>query len=142
MGPYQPAQDVPSFTLLNTQDMVTLGSGWYSIEYQNGRSFRWANNNVGIIILNASGRFNRLALDIQGGPSLKHGIFQLELLDTEDNLVATQKVHGKGTVIFELPIEPHEDNRFRLRVQSGGLSVPNDPRILNFRVFGVGWAKS
>lgn len=141
MGPYKSAQIEPVFTLQGTQDIIAFGAGWYPIEHHSGRSFRWANNNVGIIISNPSGRFTRLVLDIQSGPSLKHGIFQLELLDEDDVIVASQKVHGKDTVIFDLPIVLHEENYFRLRVQSGGLIVPNDPRILNFRVFGVGWAK-
>jgi 2-polyprenyl-3-methyl-5-hydroxy-6-metoxy-1,4-benzoquinol methylase len=142
MGTYIPQHVEPTTTLQGAQDIIAFGSGWYPIEFHGGRNFRWANNNVDILIYNASGRFRKLELDIQSGPSLKHGIFQLDLLDNDDVVVVSEKVRSKGIITFDLPIIAHEDNRFRLRVHSGGLPVPNDPRILNFRVFGVGWAKT
>jgi len=43
-------------------------------------------------------------------------------------------------IYVALPLVAGEGQVFRLRVEGGGLqAAPNDPRILNFRVFRLGW---
>jgi hypothetical protein len=39
-----------------------------------------------------------------------------------------------------LPINPGQRAVFRLHIEGGGGPTPNDLRILNFRVFRIGWA--
>jgi hypothetical protein len=36
-----------------------------------------------------------------------------------------------------VPVEAGKTNEFRLHVDGGGKKAPNDPRVLNFRVFEV-----
>jgi len=52
--------------------------------------------------------------------------------------IATVEVSGRRTVNLRLPLMEGRKNLFRLHVEGGGSSTPNDPRTLNFRVFRVG----
>ncbi|MCI0708631.1 MAG: hypothetical protein L0154_00570, partial [Chloroflexi bacterium] len=142
MGAYKATQPEQPYTLRAAEDIIALGQGWYPQETQTGRGFRWANNDCEIIVYNATGRYRKVALDVQAGPSLQDKFFQMDVLDADDFVVASQKVRGTAELIVELPIEAGQHNCFRLRVHGGGLPVPNDPRTLNFRIFGIGWARA
>jgi hypothetical protein len=55
--------------------------------------------------------------------------------------IGSVQVRGRETVRVPLPIRRESETQtFELRVLGGGLSTPNDPRTLNFRVFSIRWA--
>ena len=76
-----------------------------------------------------------LEIKLEPGPSIGNKPRQLQLLlnDTKQ-VVAVEPMAGQETVTFKLPNELSE-KIVKLYVDSENLSVSNDPRILNFRVF-------
>jgi len=63
------------------------------------------------------------------------------VVDADEHVVGTVRAQGRDTVRVPLPLRPGVDSQvFRLRVRGGGVTVPGDLRILNFRVFSLRWA--
>ena len=48
-------------------------------------------------------------------------------------------VGGRQLSSIVLPIKANTPAVFKLHVDGGGHPTPNDPRVLNFRIFGFGW---
>jgi hypothetical protein len=134
------------FSSRNGEDIVTdngifLGGGWYSLERYEGETFRWVNNDAEIVVT-APGEPPEISLTMQSGPGLNAQPFELQVLDESGQVVATAEVEGRETVEVALPLNVGETRRFRLHVEGGGQqAAPNDSRILNFRVFRLGWSK-
>lgn len=115
--------------------------GWYSMEVYDDEQFRWVNNDAELYIVAPEDR-PRLQLLVEAGPGLSYAPFELQLLDSEGQVVATAAVEGRETVELELPLDEGESGAYRLHVENGGQQfAPNDPRTLNFRVFSLGWAR-
>jgi SAM-dependent methyltransferase len=123
-------------------DLIKLGEGWYAPEVDNGEVFRWAFNNAEITIYSPSGQLNTLYLDIEGGPGIKTPSFELQVRDQNDQVIARTNIVSRQTIEIPLPIAPQRAITFRLYTDEGGNSVPEDPRVLNFRVFKFGWSTS
>ncbi len=81
-----------------------------------------------------------LSLEIEPGPGVGSQPFTLQVLDEKGQTAATAEVKGREVVHVTLPIIAGQAAAFRLHIEGGGLPTPNDPRILNFRVFRFGWA--
>jgi hypothetical protein len=61
----------------------------------------------------------------------------LKVLDATGRQMDAVRVQRRQTVELLLPVEAGKPNEFRLHVDGGGKPAPNDPRILNFRVFRI-----
>ena len=120
-------------------DGLFCGYGWYSPERSGGQVFRWASNDVEVVVTSPSGSRRRIVLDIEPGPGMRSRVMELSIRDTEGNEVALATVHGREAAGVDLPIEVNQTKVFRLHVEGGGEPVANDPRILNFRVFRINW---
>jgi len=121
--------------------ILLSGGGWYSIESSDVEQFRWVNNDAGLHVIAPEDR-PTLQLLVEAGPGLSYAPFELQLLDSEGQVVATAAVEGRETVELELPLDEGESGAYRLHVENGGQQfAPNDPRTLNFRVFSLGWAR-
>lgn len=126
---------------LSTQDdAIATGQGWYPIEYYNREIFRWVANDAELIIHTPTGSRRTLSLEIEPGPGVGLQPFTLHVLDEKGNIAATAQVKGREVVNVTLPIERGRSVVFTLHVEGGGRPAPNDPRILNFRVFRFGWS--
>lgn len=121
-------------------DEITTGQGWYPIEYYRQQTFRWVENDAELIIHAPTGTRRTLSLELEPGPGLGLHPFTLKVLDDRGQVVATTEVKGREVVKVTLPIIQGQRAIFRLHIEGGGLLTPNDPGILNFRVFGVGWS--
>ena len=120
---------------------LTLGSGWYTREVSDGRTFHWANNDAAIVIHNPQSDLEKVSIEIQGGPGLQHAQdFGLHLRDASNRDIAFVHVPGTQTVRFDIPVRHGRDETVKLHVDGGGKKVPKDPRTLNFRVFSIATA--
>jgi hypothetical protein len=120
---------------------LLIGQGWYPLETFEGSHFRWAANDVELVATRPTGESRELELDLEPGPGVGSGPFYLEIVDEAGLSVGTLHVPGRGVVKIPLTVPRGNDiQRYRLRVQGGGQPTPNDPRVLNFRVFSIRWA--
>ena len=116
-------------------DAITIGQGWYPVESYMQQTFRWVANDAQLIIRTPTGTRRTMSLDIEPGPGVGLQPFTLHVLDEQGRTAAVAEVKGREIVQITLPIIQGQEAVFRLHVEGGGLPTPNDPRILNFRVF-------
>lgn len=119
---------------------ITLGSGWYDRETDDrGRVFRWVNNDAE---LHVEGRGDGLPLyiDMQVGPGAHDkSTLRLQVLNGDGMVLATGVLRRRKLVRLRLPPQGEGSDNFILRVHGGGRVIPQDIRVLNFRVFRCGW---
>jgi hypothetical protein len=115
---------------------LQLGSGWGVLETFHNENFRWVANDAQFLIsVNEAGNAE-VSLVLESGPGLGGQPFVLHILDASGRQVSAEPVaKGRNTIRFIVPVEADKPNGFRLHVDGGGKATPNDPRILNFRVF-------
>ncbi|MBI3281631.1 MAG: hypothetical protein HYZ57_17530 [Acidobacteria bacterium] len=115
---------------------ITLGGGWYPYEFYRGESFRWVNNDAEInLSIPKTGPIS-LYMNVQSGPGLNGKPLELQIL-ADGKLLQTARAHGAATIRLILP---KGRIKLRLHTQSENNAVPNDPRIMNFRVFKI-WTR-
>jgi hypothetical protein len=120
-------------------DGLFLGRGWYSFETYAGETFRWVNNDAEIVVTSPSGSKQRITLDVETGPGLNSLPFKIELIDAAGHIVSSADVPMRQHVILDLPTSAGKAGIYHLHVEGGGRLIPNDPRVLNFRVFKFDW---
>jgi hypothetical protein len=119
---------------------IGLGSGWYSVERNSHQVFRWVDNDAELTVKLCADPAPPLVFDIEPGPGVNRQPFALQVLDAHWNLQAQAWIRGRETLQLQLP--PGDRTlSLRLHVVGGGVSIPEDPRILNFRVYRCAWAE-
>jgi hypothetical protein len=116
---------------------VWLGQGWYDVETQNGRRFRWANTNSEFRLKSPG----TVRLEIEPGPSLGATDLALNVLDASGRKLKSIRVHGHQKLDLDLASAWSGAGLYRLSVDSARKPVPNDPRTLNFRVWELSLTK-
>jgi hypothetical protein len=115
---------------------VAFGHGWHDPEHIGGQWSRWADNDAVLMAAlpaDGGGKSGWMELDLRPGPSLGREPADLRISDSAGRVVGTVR-GSNGTV--RLPLSGPID-RFVLHVDSPGLPVRKDARILNFMVRGV-----
>jgi hypothetical protein len=125
--------------IVNPNDALVIGAGWYPLETYDGETFRWVNNDAEITVQALSETQRQLNLDIEPGPGLESKPFELQVLDPAGKILSTIEVDGRQTINISLPTLS-QTSMFKLHIEGGGGITQNDPRILNFRVFQLGWS--
>ena len=115
---------------------IQLGTGWDGVELFEGETFRWVDNDAQIRVISGKPGEVGLSLLVEPGPGVG-GPFLLKLIDLSGRQVAAVPVSRRETVKLFVPVEPGKADEFRLHVDGGGKKTPNDPRVLNFRVFSI-----
>jgi len=116
---------------------LRLGANWYPLEQYAGETFRWVNNDAQIIVTSDTAKDRRLKLVAAAGPSIQSPAnFLIALNDADGRLIQAGKIKARGFVYFNLPLKAGAD-AFTLHVNSTGKRAPNDPRVLDFRVFSL-----
>ncbi len=116
---------------------LALGSGWYPLESFGGERFRWVNNDAQITLTSAQPRPFTIEADVEPGPSLGGSPLSITVRGQNGRTLASSApVPGRSFVTLALPAEP-ANTRLTLSVRSKNVRVPNDPRMLNFRVFDL-----
>jgi len=120
---------------------LALGAGWYPLETDTGTRFRWAKNDAVIYAAAMTPRVHKLTMMIEPGPGVGSRPFQLHVFGNSDTALAHPTVLGRQNLNIELPQGVRAVHRVRLHVDGGGYPAPNDPRVMNFRVFEIGLAE-
>ncbi len=116
---------------------VALGKNWYPLEHFGGETFRWVDNDAQVVVTSQSARTRRLKIVAAAGPSIvSPANFSLQLRDKDGRPIQIGKIKARGTVYLELPLAVGS-NTFALHADSTGRKAPNDPRVLDFRVFAL-----
>lgn len=113
-----------------------LGRGWYAPESFGGARFRWAKNDAEIFVAALRPVRYAVQMTIEPGPAVHLKPFILSVLDGTV-LLTSIEVGGRQQVRVDLQPAGPKVHRLILRAEGGGESAPNDPRILNFRVFDI-----
>ena len=135
--PAGPAASAPPLDIVRGFDLH-LGRGWGVTETFHNETFRWVENDAQIVIATPRRGDATVVLLAEAGPGMGSVSFLLKALDVSGRQVSAVKVDGRKTVELPVPVEPGKPNQFRLHVDGGGRQTPQDPRILNFRVFQIG----
>ncbi len=120
---------------IDSEFRLRLGDNWHLYEGFNGAYFRWGKENAEIIISSPVKNKN-LTIHAASGPS--GGVNQLiiSLIDEMDNIVGKCILDKPKKCQFNIN---HSSDVAKYRIQSNGKSIrfADDPRIFNFRVFGI-----
>lgn len=124
-------------------DKISLGNGWYPFETYEGKSFQWVGKEPAEIIYKYSdNNLGSIKLNLEPGPScgkepLKLYVYLNDKLINENRLISRK--------IIEIDLKNYKNNLkdgnniIKLVPSSKNISVPGDPRTLNFRVFNINY---
>ncbi|MGC2410437.1 MAG: hypothetical protein WA441_10705 [Methyloceanibacter sp.] len=90
-----------------------------------------------IVVTKPTGRLRRLRIDLMLGPGIVRLPCGLLLRDAAGAVVSEVPISEAGVVEIELPVIQGEGALLALDTEGGGCSIRGDPRILNFRIFGL-----
>jgi len=112
------------------------GAGWHGLEQFGHLKLQWVADDASLKALNAVGE-RTIALLVEPGPGVEYKPFDLQVKNSDDDVVASLRVDG--LTYLELPLVlPMGASQWRLSVPGGGMVVSDDPRLLNFRVYACG----
>ena len=107
--------------------------GFYPLERHAGSMFRWVGGDATIAVHRVHG--DTLSFDAESGPGLGSKPFELLVVGPDGSTLAATQVASRTTV--RVPLGSLENGgALTLRAHGGGRAVTDDPRTLNFRVFG------
>src|SRR5579863_7480707 len=122
---------------------ISPGMRWYPVEHVFGETFRWVDKNAELLIRSSTiAGIRNLVMVVEPGPGVGYQTFELLVQNEDGNVVA--RAHVEGLRRIQMPVSIQRDRRhvLKLTLESGGITAIGDPRIMNFRVFWCGWAKS
>ena len=114
---------------------LRLGANWHGLTTSFGPVFRWVDTNAEVIVPGGATGFGMLELEIERGPSYGPGPLELRVLDAGENEVCRSMTGERTAVRFPLPLPKKRPTKFLLAADGDRLPIPNDPLLLNFRVF-------
>jgi hypothetical protein len=112
---------------------VGLTGSWHALEIHGATSFRWVDNDAGLVATTL-GRPATLLVDIEPGPSLGGKPGELTVRDKNGSVLVQQVLAKAERLRIPLPAVPGASAEVRLFIEGGRLPIPRDPRVLNFRV--------
>jgi len=127
----QPANEITS------NPRVHLGDGWGTLETFGGETFRWVENDAQLSIKLGSAHDAVLTMTLEPGPGAAGRPLLLRVLDETGHQVGAVVLERRRLVRLALPLGGSGNDEFKLHVEGGGARVPNDSRVLNFRVFAL-----
>jgi hypothetical protein len=65
---------------------------------------------------------------------------ELILRNAVGDPVATAAIETAGSIVLDIPLPAATGAIYTLDTEGGGDIIAGDPRVLNFRVFGLRWA--
>jgi hypothetical protein len=108
--------------------------GWYVLEETGESTFRWVNDDAEIVVTGAGAR--TLELDVEPGPALRGEPLTLSVRERDDEL-ARFVIAARRRIEVRLPDERDVPYSIVLHVVHGGMPLPGDQRVLNFRLFHI-----
>lgn len=127
----------PSPEDIVSKAQLQLGKNWYPYEVFNGDKFRWVNNAAEVLLLD-TGRAGILAIEAEPGPSAG-GPIKLRVENQLGEPLGECFFEGRTVCELRLMLKQGEPGLLKLVSDAKGQPIKTDPRILNFRVFQLGW---
>jgi hypothetical protein len=120
---------------------LQLGRGWYGLErYADTPIMRYVEEYAEVVFDRARGRGRHILFDLEIGPSARNGRIDLDLLDAGGERVGSAVIDGHCKMRVTPPAQM-QAGKFELRVRNGGLAMVQEIRMLDLRVFTLGWEK-
>jgi hypothetical protein len=113
---------------------VALGDGWYPPEHHRATVFRWVHGTAQVNIAALRPVRHVLRLVVEPGPGVGLSPFVLTA-EVDGEPIGSATVSAKQVVTFDLPPLTPRVFSVALSTDGGGRPSPNDPRVLDFRVF-------
>jgi len=115
---------------------IALGSGWGPTETHRGEIFRWVENDAVIYVAALKRVDHQVQMTLEPGPGVGLKPFELHVFDSGP-LLTKIDVRGRQPISFVIPPGEPAVHALKLHLDAGGKAAPNDPRVLNFRVFQI-----
>jgi hypothetical protein len=122
--------------IIPTTNDVALGSGWGRLEIYRGESFRWVSNDAVVYVATLRRIDHQVQIHVEPGPGVGLKPFKLQIIQG-GGVHATLDVKGRQPMSFVLPAGEPAVHALTLHTEDGGKTSPNDPRVLNFRLFKI-----
>ena len=120
---------------------VRWGIAWSLPERDsNGELFRWARNDAEILLRAPEATAAVLRLELEPGPGVGFGPFELQVRDGRGQVVATGLVRGRQVVHLPLALWAGRSHVFSLWAEPSEPFLASDPRTPVFRLLQCGWA--
>jgi hypothetical protein len=116
---------------------VHLGSRWGPLESFGGETFRWVDNDAQVAVDLAPAHDAVLTLMVEPGPSAAGRPLLLRIVDESGHQAGAILLDRRRTFRLPLPLKAAGTSIFSLHADGGGENIPNQSRILNFRVFAI-----
>ncbi len=117
---------------------LSLGGYWHPYEEFGGAAFRWVAGDAEIFLSSPAAGAGKLVVELEAGPGVGSKAFRLLVTNEAGKTVGLDSHGGRDKYEVRLAVKAGK-NRFGLSAKGGGLPTPNDPRVLNFRVFQIAW---
>ncbi|HEY4439457.1 MAG TPA: hypothetical protein VGN14_03320 [Candidatus Elarobacter sp.] len=126
----------PRFDIVPDTYDVALGDGWYPPERHRDAVFRWVEGSAHVYVASLRPVRHVLRAIVEPGPGVALKPFELAV-EVDGSALGAVTVASKQTVTFTLPPITPRVFAVTLRAAGGGRPSPNDPRILDYRVFDL-----
>ncbi|MEO7142856.1 MAG: hypothetical protein ABI165_05065, partial [Bryobacteraceae bacterium] len=117
---------------------LALGPNWYPEETSSGQHFRWVSTGAQIY-LPVTSTPGDLQLDLEAGPGCAARCV-VTIVGPKGKILLSVSPRGRETVTAPLAAFSGSSQApvtLSLLTHGGGTKTPGDPRVLNFRVFGI-----
>lgn len=111
---------------------ATPVGGFYSLEQDGNRLFRWVKGDARIALTPAGQK--TLRFEVESGPGFESKPFTLRVIDSRGAEIASEEIGSRSTVTVTLD-ETNACDTLLLKADGGGRVVPGDSRVMNFRIF-------
>jgi hypothetical protein len=116
---------------------VALGDRWFPLEHDGIGAFRWVDNDAVVHVAALKPLRHTLSLVVEPGPGVGAEPFELSARLGDGRQLGAAVISSRQLVSFPLPPESPSVFSIVLHADRGGRTSPNDPRVLNFRIFEV-----
>ncbi len=118
-----------------------IGLNWHSLETDtDGQRWRWMDRNAQIVVTRPSCRIRSLIIDLTPGPGFGGRPAELVLRNAVGEPIARAAVETACSIVIDVSLPAATGTIYTLDTEGGGSIIAGDPRVLNFRVFGLRWA--
>jgi hypothetical protein len=120
---------------------LSFENGWYPVERWHGEVYRWVGEDAVLSVPVPWPAPKALCLEVEPGPGVRNGPFELQVRDTSGQIVARGQVECRQLVYLTMPLPAEQRVSLQLHAVGGGMPIAFDPRIVNFRVMKCCWAE-
>ena len=117
---------------------IRLGAGWFGIERHHTGIKRYLGPRAEVIFTRSG--IDEMIFEVETGMSAREDGVELALIDEAGVEQTAVKIGGRATLRLNIP-DGMDYGRFYLEVRNGDVPLLEDPRMLNLRVFRIGWGE-